>query len=54
MAVIIGAAFTTIVGSLTKGITNPILAAIIGKTNVSAPVLDVLGAKIAHGNFSTP
>lgn len=51
VAVIIGAAFTNIVGSLTKDILNPIIALIIGTTDLSALVLEVHGAKIAYGNF---
>ena len=51
VAVIIGAAFTNIVGSLVKDIINPIIAAVIGTTDLSALVLDVHGAKIAYGNF---
>lgn len=51
VAVIIGAAFTNIVGSLTKDILNPIIAALIGTSDLSALVLEVHGAKIAYGNF---
>ena len=51
VAVIIGAAFTNIVGSLVKDIINPLLAAVIGKADLSALVFSVNGANITYGNF---
>lgn len=51
VAVIIGAAFTNIVGSLVKDIVNPLLAAAIGKADLSALILNVNGANVAYGNF---
>ena len=43
VAVIIGAAFTSIVNSLVKDIINPFIAAIVGKPDFSALTLHVNG-----------
>ena len=51
VAVLIGAAFSGIVASLTKDIINPLLAAILGRPDFSAFVLNVHGGKVAYGNF---
>lgn len=51
VAVLIGAAFTGLVGSLTKDIINPLLAALLGRPDFSAFVLNVHGGKVAYGNF---
>ena len=51
VAVIIGAAFTSIVASITKDIINPLVAAIIGKPDFSALVLHLHGGVITYGNF---
>jgi large conductance mechanosensitive channel len=51
VAVVIGAAFTAIVNSLVKDIINPLIAALVGKPDFSALVLDVNGGKITYGNF---
>jgi large conductance mechanosensitive channel len=51
VAVIIGAAFNAIVGSLVSDIFNPLLAAIVGKPNFSALVLTVNGGQVKYGNF---
>lgn len=51
VAVIIGAAFTSIVASLTKDIINPLVAAIVGKPDFSALVLHLHGGVITYGNF---
>ena len=51
VAVIIGAAFTSIVNSLVKDIINPFIAAIIGKPDFSALTLNVNGGVITYGNF---
>jgi large conductance mechanosensitive channel len=51
VAVIIGAAFTTIVSSLTKDIINPLIAAFVGKPDFSALVLHVHGGVVTYGNF---
>ena len=51
VAVIIGAAFTSIVNSLVADIINPFIAAIAGKPDFSALTLTVHGGVIKYGNF---
>jgi large conductance mechanosensitive channel len=51
VAVIIGAAFTSIVNSLVKDIINPFIAAIVGKPDFSALTFTVNGGIITYGNF---
>ncbi|HTW45886.1 MAG TPA: large conductance mechanosensitive channel protein MscL [Acidobacteriaceae bacterium] len=51
VAVVIGAAFTSIVGSLVKDIINPLIAAIFSKPDFSYLVLTINGGKITYGNF---
>jgi len=51
VAVVIGAAFTGIIGSLVKDIINPLIAAIFKKPDFSYLVLNVNGGKITYGNF---
>jgi large conductance mechanosensitive channel len=51
VAVIIGAAFTSIVASLTKDIINPLIAAIVGKPDFSYLVAHVNGGAVTYGNF---
>ena len=51
VAVIIGAAFTAIVNSFVKDIITPFIAAIVGKPDFSALVLNVHGGVITYGNF---
>jgi len=51
VAVVIGAAFTQVVNSLVKNIINPVIAAVAGKPDFSAFVLDVHGGKITYGSF---
>lgn len=53
VAVIIGAAFTAIVTSLTTNIINPLLGAIIGKPNFDYLVAHVNGGEIKYGTFIT-
>ncbi len=53
VAVIIGAAFTAIVTSLTEKIINPLLGAIIGKPNFGYLVGHVNGGEIKYGTFLT-
>lgn len=53
VAVIIGAAFTAIVTSLTTNIINPLLGAIVGKPNFDYLVATVHGGKIQYGTFLT-
>jgi large conductance mechanosensitive channel len=51
VAVIIGAAFTSIVNSLVKDLITPLIAAVVGKPDFSALTLNVNGGVITYGNF---
>jgi large conductance mechanosensitive channel len=51
VAVVIGAAFTSIVNSLVGDILNPLIAAIVKKPDFSYLVLHVHGGIIKYGNF---
>ena len=51
VAVILGAAFNAIVGSLVADVLNPLIAAVFGKPDFSAVVLNVHGGLIKVGNF---
>jgi large conductance mechanosensitive channel len=51
VAVVIGAAFTSIINSLVKDLINPLIAAIFHKPDFSYLVLDINGGKITYGNF---
>jgi large conductance mechanosensitive channel len=51
VAVIIGAAFTAIVTSFVTNIITPLIAAIVGKPDFSALVLNVNGGIIKYGDF---
>ncbi len=53
VAVIIGAAFTAIITSLTTNIINPLLGALIGKPNFDYLVGHVHGGEIRYGTFFT-
>jgi large conductance mechanosensitive channel len=52
VAVIIGAAFQAIVGSLTEQILSPIIGLFVG-SNFDALTLEVLGVSIGYGAFIT-
>ena len=51
VAVVIGAAFSSIVNSLVSDIINPLLAAIVKRPDFSSLVLNVNGGHIKYGNF---
>ncbi|HEX4022571.1 MAG TPA: large conductance mechanosensitive channel protein MscL [Acidobacteriaceae bacterium] len=51
VAVVIGAAFTSIVNSLVADIINPLIAAIVKKPDFSFLVLHLHGGVIKYGNF---
>ncbi len=51
VAVVIGAAFTTIVNSLVKDIITPLLAAIVKQPDFSHLFVNVHGGHITYGNF---
>jgi large conductance mechanosensitive channel len=51
VAVVIGAAFTSIVNSLVGDLINPLMAAILKKPDFSYLVLHLHGGVIKYGNF---
>ena len=51
VAVVIGAAFGSIVTSLVKDLITPLIAAIVQKPDFSYLVLHINGANITYGNF---
>ena len=53
VAVIIGAAFTAIVTSLTENIIKPLLGAVIGKPDFGYLVTHIGAGEIKYGNFIT-
>ncbi len=53
VAVIIGAAFTSIVTALTANIINPLLGAVVGKPNFDYLVAHLHGGEIKYGTFLT-
>ena len=53
VAVILGAAFNSIVTSLVSDVLNPLIAATIGKPDFSGVVLRLYGTDIRVGNFLT-
>jgi large conductance mechanosensitive channel len=53
VAVIIGAAFTSIVTALTANIINPLLGAIVGKPNFDYLIAHLNGGAIEYGKFIT-
>ena len=53
VAVIIGAAFSGIVTSLVNDVLKQFIAAIVGKPDFSAVVIDLHGTPIRIGNFLT-
>lgn len=51
VAVVIGAAFTSVVNSLVSDVINPLIAAVVHKPNFSYLVMNVGHGKITYGNF---
>ena len=51
VAVMMGAAFNSIIQSLVADILNPLIAATVGKPDFSAIVLNIHGGHIKVGNF---
>jgi large conductance mechanosensitive channel len=51
VAVIIGAAFGSVVTALTTDLITPLLSAIVGKPSFGALILTVNGGKILYGDF---
>lgn len=53
VAVVIGAAFTSIVSALVKDLITPIIAATVGKPDFSAFKLTLHGGNFLYGDFIT-
>ncbi len=51
VAVIIGAAFGAVINSLVADVLNPLIAAVVGKPDFSAIVLNVGSGHVKVGNF---
>lgn len=51
VAVIIGAAFGSVVTALTTDIITPLIAAIVGKPNFGYLIMTVNGGKVLYGDF---
>jgi large conductance mechanosensitive channel len=51
VAVILGAAFNAIVGSLVSDVLNPLIAATVGKPDFSAVIWHIGNGEIKVGNF---
>ena len=51
VAVILGAAFNSIVNSLVGDVLNPLIAAMVGKPDFSGVILHVAGGQIKVGTF---
>jgi len=51
VGVVIGAAFASVVGALTKDLLTPLIAAIVGKPDFSAIAFTVNGSVFALGDF---
>src|SRR5277367_1225437 len=53
VAVIIGAAFTTIVTALTEKVIGPLIGAVVGKPNFGYLVAHINGGEVRYGDFLT-
>lgn len=51
VAVVIGTAFTAVVGALVKDLITPLIAAIAGKPNFSTLIFTVNHSKFTYGDF---
>lgn len=51
VGVVVGAAFATVVGSFTKDLLTPLIAAIVGKPDFSAILFTINGSVFALGDF---
>lgn len=51
VAVIIGAAFGAVINSLVADVLNPLIAAVVGKPDFSAIILNVGSGHVKVGNF---
>jgi large conductance mechanosensitive channel len=53
VAVVIGAAFTTVVNSLVTDLLSPLIAAIVSAPNFSELDFTINESRFTYGNFST-
>ena len=53
VAVVIGAAFTTVVDSLVKGILTPLISAIVGKPSFDGLSFTINNSEFLYGSFLT-
>lgn len=51
VAVVIGAAFGAVVAALVKDLITPLIAALVGKPDFSAIILEINGSKVMIGDF---
>ena len=51
VGIVIGAAFTSVVGGLVKDLLTPLIAAIFGKPDFSSIAFTVNGSKFLYGDF---
>src|SRR3954465_11498305 len=51
VAVVIGTAFTAVVGAFVKDIVTPLIAAIGGKPDFGNPAFTINGSRFAYGQF---
>ncbi len=51
VAVVIGAAFGTVIAALVKDLITPLIAAIFGKPDFSALTFDLNGSRFLYGEF---
>jgi large conductance mechanosensitive channel len=51
VAVVIGAAFGTVVSAFVKDLLTPLIAAIVGKPDFSAFYIDLNGSRFLYGDF---
>jgi large conductance mechanosensitive channel len=51
VAVVMGASFGAVVNAIVKDLLNPLIAAVVGKPDFSAIVLEVNGSKLLIGSF---
>lgn len=51
VAVVIGAASSTVISSLVKDLLTPLIAALVGKPDFSALYFTINGSRFTYGNF---
>ncbi len=51
VAVVVGAAFGTVVSAFVKDLLTPLIAAIVGKPDFSALIFELNGSKFLYGDF---